>query len=319
MSKRKWKMPSLWGGDWVPPDSINYFHNKTSNIYYNNEKYNDTNKAIIGKLVLNDGQPCYQSNEKLWRKFADSEKDETHLSFTNIKVFNKTNDERYKKTGEIKYRKIYLDNLSFRAEMIILFSDIGDEKVSLYQREFFGIDKECDDKHNLTDDFGSLEKTQSIDRTMQLVEGIFILCNIPIFIVLEIVSICCLKEKMISAKVYFYVYMVYIFLICGFLVSHIIAYVKMINSDYSSYNCSDPITNEIIRQGNENNQKILTYNKLSVYPDVIILAGNLLVVIIGLIWDKIDKYLQKNKNYKGQNDNNTEEEIPYYAKYPSNE
>lgn len=94
----------------------------------------------------------------------------------------------------------------------------------------------------------------------------------------------------------------------------------MINSDYSSYNCSDPITNEIIRQGNENNQKILTYNKLSVYPDVIILAGNLLVVIIGLIWDKIDKYLQKNKNYKGQNDNNnTEEEIPYYAKYPSNE
>ena len=125
---------------------------------------------------------------------------------------------------------------------------------------------------------------------------------------------------MISAKVYFYVYLVYIFLICGFLVSHIIAYVEMINSDYSSYNCSDPITNEIIRQGNENNQKILTYNKLSVYPDVIILAGNLLVVIIGLIWDKIDKYLQKNKNYKGQNDNNnTEEEIPYYAKYPSNE
>ena len=162
-----------------PPDSINYFHNKTSNIYYNNEKYNDTNKAIIGKIVLNDGQPCYQSNEKLWRKFADSETDETHLSCTNIKVFNKTNDERYKKTGEIKYRKIYLDNLSFRAEMIILFSDIGDEKVSLYQREFFGIDKECDDKHNLTDDFGSLKKTQSIDRTMQLVEGIFILCNIP--------------------------------------------------------------------------------------------------------------------------------------------
>ena len=93
----------------------------------------------------------------------------------------------------------------------------------------------------------------------------------------------------------------------------------MVNSDYSSYNWSDPITKEIIRQGNENNQKILTYNKLRVYPDVIILTGNLLVVIIGLIWDKIDKYLQKNKNYKGQNDNNTEEEIPYYAKYPSNE
>ena len=88
-----------------PLDSINYFHNKTSNIYYNNEKYNDTNKAIIGKIVLNDGQPCYQSNEKLWRKFADSETDETHLSCTNIKVSNKKMMKDIKKQGKLNIEK----------------------------------------------------------------------------------------------------------------------------------------------------------------------------------------------------------------------
>ena len=33
--------------------------NRNSNIYYNNENYNEENKKIIGKLLLNDGQPCY--------------------------------------------------------------------------------------------------------------------------------------------------------------------------------------------------------------------------------------------------------------------
>ena len=28
-----------------------------------------TDKKIIGKLILNDGQPCYRLDEKLWRHF----------------------------------------------------------------------------------------------------------------------------------------------------------------------------------------------------------------------------------------------------------
>ena len=39
-----------------------------SNVYYNNDDYNETNKTIIGKLVLNDGQPCYNSTEKIMEK-----------------------------------------------------------------------------------------------------------------------------------------------------------------------------------------------------------------------------------------------------------
>lgn len=49
------------------------------NIYYNKEAYNDPNKRIIGKLILNEGQPCYRLSEKLWRKFVYEEAGEEHL------------------------------------------------------------------------------------------------------------------------------------------------------------------------------------------------------------------------------------------------
>ena len=60
------------------PDYKNYTYDQNSNIYYNNEKYNKENKTIIGKLILNEGQPCYYSLEKLWRKFNPEEAVETH-------------------------------------------------------------------------------------------------------------------------------------------------------------------------------------------------------------------------------------------------
>jgi hypothetical protein len=47
-------------------DTTNYTSKGATegNVYYNNEDYNDTNKRIIGKLILNEGQPCYGLNEK---------------------------------------------------------------------------------------------------------------------------------------------------------------------------------------------------------------------------------------------------------------
>ena len=53
-------------------NDYNYYTQGYSNIYYNNENYymNVIDKKIIGKLILNDGQPCYNINEKLWRKFS---------------------------------------------------------------------------------------------------------------------------------------------------------------------------------------------------------------------------------------------------------
>ena len=48
-------------------DSSYYNYNRDSNVYYNNDNYNESNKKIIGRLILNEGQPCYNSTEKLWK------------------------------------------------------------------------------------------------------------------------------------------------------------------------------------------------------------------------------------------------------------
>ena len=64
-----------------PPDKENYIYNEGySNVYYNNEKYDKTNQKIIGRLILSEGIPCYNSTEKLWRKFSNVEAFTTHLS-----------------------------------------------------------------------------------------------------------------------------------------------------------------------------------------------------------------------------------------------
>ena len=48
-------------------------------IYYDNETYNSPNKKIIGKLILNDEEPCYKFGEKLWKKFIGEEAGQRHL------------------------------------------------------------------------------------------------------------------------------------------------------------------------------------------------------------------------------------------------
>ena len=80
---------------------INY-----EDIYYNKDNYNEENKKIIGKLILNEGQPCYKLDEKLWRKFDSDEAGEEHLK-CELKVFDKLNDDRYENKGNITYKKLY--------------------------------------------------------------------------------------------------------------------------------------------------------------------------------------------------------------------
>ena len=114
-------------------DDDNYIYNKNSNIYYSKENYNKENKTIIGRLILNDGQPCYYSPEKLWKKFAYAEAVVTHLK-CDIEVYSKYNDDRYENKGNISYKKLYEDNLNQRCKDMILNHLIGNEKVSLFKR-----------------------------------------------------------------------------------------------------------------------------------------------------------------------------------------
>ena len=128
-----------------------------------------------------------------------------------------------------------------------------------------------------------------------------------------------MKERKVNPKVYFAFFWVYLVAIGGFSIAHIRAYIKMFEYDYSNYNCSDYITNEVIKKGNENNRKVMIYGTIGFYIDAIILAGNILVLIFGLFWELIEKCVRKcNPNqYQDVRVNNDEEEKPYYAEYPS--
>ena len=124
-------------------DAVNYHYNDKANIYYSNDNYSG-DKKIIGTLILNDGQPCYDIKEKLWRKFHSREAADGHLK-CKYKVLGKLNDDRYENKGSITYKKIYEDNLSQTNKDMVL-EKVKDETVSLYKRIFIGIDKECDEK-----------------------------------------------------------------------------------------------------------------------------------------------------------------------------
>ena len=59
------------------------------------------------------------------------------------------NDIRYEEIGQITYYRLYIDNLNFESQDLLL-DNVGDEKVTLYKREFLGIDKKCDEKLNIS-------------------------------------------------------------------------------------------------------------------------------------------------------------------------
>ena len=125
----------------------------------------------------------------------------------------------------------------------------------------------------------------------------------------------CCENFRISLTKYLAVFIIYMIIISGFFCLHVIAYINLIKNDYSYYNCSDSITNEIIRKGNENNRNKIKYNMITTFADGIIIVGNLIALIIGLIWDKIENSKIKNESEYTKDDINTNcgaDETPYY-------
>ena len=310
--KEKERCPLYDIGIGLPPDDDNYTYDNDSNIYYNNDNYNVSNKTIIGKLILNDGTPCFHPTEKLWRKFAEIEFEETHLNCTDIQVFGKNSEDRYIEKGEITYKKIYEENLNERAKSKIL-NDVGEELVNLYKREFYGIDKKCNEKFNLQDNFDNFQNVQYRDKCIQIVEGVLSVIGSSIFLILESVSCCAGNEdRIINPKVYFSMFLIYIIATIAFFIYHVVAFFNTMENDYSGFNCSDSITNEIIRIVNENNKKLMIYNMVSTFTNGIIIAGNFIVITIGIIWDRIDK-CKSNIESEMLNQTPGEDETPYFA------
>ena len=264
-------------------DLVNYIYDEKSNVYYNNNNYNKAPKTIIGRLVLSDGQPCYNSTEKLWRKFDKEEAFDTHLK-CEFEVFGEYNEKSSEKRGDITYKTLYIDNLNSQCKDLVLDNIKGDETVSLYRREFYGIDKECDSKFHL--DENTYKVFRSSEKSMYLLlclEGIVVLILSFIYMLYELI-ICCLGEKdklpWFVHTIFFSIYTA--FLVCCF-ICHVVYYYRVNYYNISDYNCSDSITNEIIRKGTEFIKPNVTYISVGFYLDLFLLGSNCLLILIGII------------------------------------
>ena len=292
-------------------DTINYVSKGATegNIYYNNEDYNDPNKRIIGKLILNEGQPCYRLNEKKWRKFVSEEAGTENLK-CELEVFGQFTDDRYDNKGDITYDKLYNDNLGSNYN---LFNDKKEElrktSVSLYKREFLGIDKTCDEENVINrDDYKKLRKNQIMEKICILVEAIIIFC---FWIVLSI-YICILycKSKDTISEYSHDVTLVFL-IIC--LVMNLICIIcqgvflgRIIKYDLS-YDCSDEKTNEVLRLENLNTKKSILYTGVNLGLDIFYILFNVLAHLVILIkeqWEDCEFNLfNRNKDKETNNSN----------------
>ena len=292
------KCPLYDAGIGSPNDYTNFNYMGDSNLYYNNDNYYDNmpNKKIIGKLILNDGQPCYKLNEKLWKKFYSNEEGKEHLK-CELEIFGNYNDERFKHKGDITYNQIYKDNLSDE-NYELLKNKLNDLKVSLYSREFLGIDKECDEKNQISKDkYDRLKKNQEKERICSLFESLIIFS-----ILFSALLIMCIfknkysyRRKIEDILLSFLILFFLLFFIC--IICHSVFLGKIIYNDLS-YNCSDDITNEVLKKENQNTKTSILYTSVNLGLDIFIILINVLVVLINCL---INKYRERKIFYDSHN------------------
>ena len=246
-----------------------YIYDYNSKIYYNNNNYEAENKKIIGKLILNEGQPCYNSKEKLWRSFGSKEAKENHLK-CELEILGKYSDNRYEKKGNISYYDLYKDNFNYQFFILLDENELKKEKVSLYKREFLGIDKECDEKSDISHkDYSLLKKNQKFEKTLLLVEPIIT------FFFMFIAILCLCKNY----KDIYCLYLIYFLLLIPCMICHCVFIKKIIKNDLF-YECSDEITNEILNQENKNTKKTIIYTAINLTADVLINIQLLIFLIL---------------------------------------
>ena len=276
------------------------YNDRNSDVYYNNDNYNKQDKIIIGKLILNDGQPCYRLDEKLWRKFVSEEAGDNHLQ-CELEIFGKFTDDRYENKGSITYRKLYEDNLSTTNQELILDDIEGDPKVSLYSREFLGINKACDDKSSISrNNFDKLKSNQKMEKLCTLTEGIMLFCFV-ITPIIFIIIICC-KDRYDFAifNIFNLVFLcLCLILLLACIICHAVFLGRMINNNLS-YDCSDDITNEVLRKENENTRKSIKYTAVNLGIDIFALLFNIILFIIFFITNKSQDGIPRPYNIGGK-------------------
>ena len=292
-----------------PINKNHYIYNTNADIYYNDKSYENIDKKIIGKIILNDGQPCYRHNEKLWKKFSSEEASEEHLK-CELEIFGETTDNRYQRKGNITYNKLY-EIFSSESKEILKGKISNDEYVSLYIREFLGIDKKCDEKTDIKkEDYEKLRNNQNMEKICILVEAIIIFCFLGL--VLYMISARCkscydFKKSIYDILFGFLVICLLLNLTCIICQSVFIG--RIIKYDLA-YHCSDEITNEVLRKENLNTKKSIKFTAINLGIDIFYILFNIFWVLIVIVIEKIDdlkyqNYFIKNLGVNYNNKNNS--------------
>ena len=214
-----------------------------------------------------------------------------------LEIFNKLNDERYERKGDITYNQLYQDNLGsfynyFDEE------ELKNNKVSLYKREFLGINKFCDEKKEISEDnYNKLRKNQKMAKVCLLVEVIIIFS----FLILGVCFICLIACAMPShggggdsCKVLFYIPSIICFsLILVCIICQSVFLGRIIKYDFD-YDCSDEITNEVLRKENINTKRSIRYTAANLGLDIFFILLNALKLTIHIIDEYKSKLYIKN-------------------------
>ena len=122
----------------------------------------------------------------------------------------------------------------------------GDEIVSLYKREFLGINKECDKKFSFTNDtFETYNDNIVKNRTLLIVEGIFFMfLMVCTFLFIRFPG--CgrtgqFEEKYIISLIYLFLFFYSLMLFPCF-ISQLVFFLRIKKNNLVGYDCSDTIT-----------------------------------------------------------------------------
>ena len=164
----------------------------------------------------------------------------------------------------------------------------GDEKVSLYKREFLGINKACDMNSNLNRDrLEKIEKNTSMANTCLLAEFIII---IPELISILIIA---LTEKYSSYFCYFIYLILYLLFKLACIICLSVFLGRIIKYNFSYY-CSDEITNELLKKENEKINKSILYIAINLGAYIFVFLLGCLTLLIAFLLKKYEDYKIKN-------------------------
>ena len=96
--------------------------------------------------------------------------------------------------------------------------------------------------------------------------------------------------KMFSETRNCIIYLIYIGLFLSCFICHTVFYIMAVKNDLTGYNCSDEITNEVIRKGFEDSTKNIINIKINYYLEIVLFVCNVFAIIISVIMDKKIRY-----------------------------